>query len=80
MANLFVSGPSSIAAKNIAQEATTLFTSVIKKLEESNLTASKVAEKNEAEIIKLEDEKEEMEQLIVSNAVIINNLRSLGIK
>jgi len=70
----------SMSAKNTAKQAMSLFTAVIKKLEKSNLDASKVTAANEAKIIKLENEKEEMEQLIVQNAVVITNIKKLGIR
>lgn len=69
----------SLSAKKASKQAMGLFTAVINKLEKSNKAASKVSDENEAKIIKLENEKEEMQQLMVQNTVLINNIKKLGI-
>lgn len=70
----------SLSAKRASKKAMSLFVAVIQKLEASNAEATKVIDRNEAKISKLEYEKEEMSELIVQNTVVVQNIKKLGIK
>lgn len=67
----------STKATEASKSAINMFTTAIKKLEESNNIALEVRSENETKIAELQSEANQMNELVNSNAKVIENLKKL---